>query len=32
MKFLKILGGILLALIIGLVVLVLVCANNPELT
>ena len=32
MKFLKILGGILLALIIGLVILVLVCANNPELT
>ena len=32
MKFLKVLGGILLALIIGLVVLVLVCANNPELT
>ena len=32
MKFLKVLGGILLALIIGLVVLVLVCADNPELT
>ena len=32
MKFLKVLGGILLALIIGLVILVLVCANHPELT
>lgn len=32
MKFLKVLGGILLALIIGLVILVLVCANNPELS